>query len=71
MLCPRCYNDSGVLVNDTHYICQREECTDENNIRTEFLHVVDSELHFPYNIIFQNRELKEFYRNSYLDVKHL
>lgn len=71
MLCPRCYNDSGIQVNESHYICQRESCVNSNNERTEFIHVIDSNLHFPYNIIFQNRKLNEFYRNSYLDGKHL
>lgn len=68
MICPRCMNDSGQNVNDTHYVCNRSECVDLNNKRTQFKCINDQILMFPYNVIFPKRLLKEFYRKPYLVI---
>lgn len=68
MICPRCMEDSGQSVNDTHYICTRTECIDQNNKRTQFKYINDSKLYFPFNVIFPKRTLKEFYRKPYLVI---
>ena len=68
MICPRCLRNSGQNVNNTHYVCNRSECVDSNNKRTQFKFINDSKLYFPYNVIFPKRSIKEFYRKPYLII---
>ena len=69
MICPRCLNDTGTSVNNTHFVCTTQTCLDENQKRTQFKYINDDHLYFPYNVIFPNRSVKEFYRKPYLLVK--
>ena len=68
MICPRCMQNSGQNVNNSHYVCNRPECTDLNNKRTQFKFITDTKLYFPYNVIFPQRSIKEFYRKPYLII---
>ena len=69
MKCPRCFGTDITPVGTTHYICNNENCVDENNHRTQFKSFRDNKVHFPYNQIFITRSINEFYRMKYLSFK--
>ena len=68
MICPRCMQDNTTTVGTTHYICNNENCLDDNGKRTQFIVEYDDYIRFPYNVIFPNRNKKEFYRKQYLKM---
>lgn len=66
--CPRCMKYDSTIISDTHYLCNDHNCVSDIGERTQFLHVPDKKVHFPYNQIFVNRSVGEFYRKPYLTV---
>ena len=66
MKCPRCFGTDITLVGTTHYICNNENCVNDNNRRTQFKVINDDKLYFPYNQIFINHSKTDFYRKEYL-----
>lgn len=56
IICPRCGRDDTLLMTD-HYYC--------NYCQAEFKLLVDDYKRFPYNCIFPNRIISEFYRKPY------
>lgn len=67
MVCPKCMGTNVTAVGTTHYICNNSSCTN-NGVRTQFKHVLDDELHFPYNQIYVTRTVNDFYRKPYLEL---
>lgn len=70
MTCPRCMNDDVSMVGDTHYVCNRPECVDDKGNRTQFYIVNDEYVRFPHSQIFANRDIDEFSRKPYLELKN-
>lgn len=70
MLCSVCGSDSIKEVNGTHYICTKPDCFNSKGHRTEFKIIKETQLTFPYNIIFSNRKPNEFYRIEYIEPNH-
>lgn len=67
MQCPRCFGTDVSLVGDSHYVCNRPDCVDDQGKRTQFKVVEDDRVRFPYNQIFVNRKKSDFFRKPYLD----
>lgn len=65
MKCPKCGSSNVSLVGDSHYICN------ESNCKVQFNFVIDDKIHFPYNQIFRNRSINEFFRKPYLQIKNV
>ena len=70
MICPRCGSDSGTNTKDNNYICLNNSCKTSEGSPTQFQIVTDEKKYFPYNIIFKNRKLNEFFKKEYLNIKH-
>lgn len=70
MICPRCKSENAKIVSGNHYICSNENCRNSEGNKTQFKVITDSKLFFPYNVIFKNRKLSEFFRYEYLVVNH-
>lgn len=68
MRCPKCMQENVSMVGNTHYICNTPNCVDQNGNRTQFIYVQDEKIKFPYNQIFINRSINEFYRKPYLEI---
>lgn len=66
MKCPKCFKTDVSSVGNTHYICNNPNCTDNNGHRTQFKIVTDTKKYFPYDQIFSNHSILDFYRNEYL-----
>ena len=69
MQCPRCMKNNTTIISNTHYVCNEPTCTDDNGNRTQFRFVPDSEVRFPYNQIFVDKQPHEFFRKPYLDIE--
>ena len=69
LYCPRCGTTDISPVGTTHYVCNNPKCLDENGERTQFQKIDDTEIEFPYNIIFNGRNKTEFYKVPYLKLK--
>lgn len=69
MQCPKCMKDDTTLISDTHYVCNNPECVNDHGGRVQFRFVQDKKIHFPYNQIFVNRRVGEFYRKPYLQIE--
>jgi len=67
--CPRCMKCDSTIISDTHYLCNDPNCVSETGERTQFLHIPDKKVHFPYNQIFVDRPVEEFYRKPYLPIE--
>lgn len=65
MTCPKCLKDDVTPVGTTHYICNNPECSN-NGTRTQFHHIVDDRIRFPFNQIFINRSKQDFFRKPYI-----
>lgn len=70
MICPRCGSDSTVNTKDNNYICLNSTCKTAEGRPTQFQIITDDKKYFPYNIIFKNRNLNEFYKKSYMIIDH-
>lgn len=68
MICPRCMTDNTSPVGNSHYVCNKKGCVDENGKPTQFRVIYDTEKRFPYNEIFPDRKLIEFFKKPYLKV---
>lgn len=51
-----------------HYVCNYPGCKLNDGSTTQFQEVPDDKIHFPYNQMFVNRDVKSFYRKPYLKV---
>lgn len=71
MICPKCLKDNVSPIGDSHYVCNDPNCTNENGSRTQFRHVPDEKIKFPYNQIFITRKKSEFYREPYLKLEEV
>lgn len=68
MTCPICFGDDVSIVGESHYVCNNPDCKDSDGKRVQFRHVIDNKVHFPYNQIFVNRNVQEFYRKPLLEI---
>lgn len=64
--CPKCGNTNITKVGNTHYICNDGTCN--GGKRIQFKVIYDDKKEFPYNHIFSNRNIKEFYKTPYLQT---
>jgi hypothetical protein len=71
MTCPKCGKSNVILVGNTHYICNDPDCSADNGNKVQFNFVIDEKIRFPYNQIFKNRNISEFYRKPYLQIKNV
>ena len=69
MECPRCGKSDTTMIGNSHYVCNDPTCIDENGNRTQFRLVIDREVKFPYNQIFVNRPIENFYKKPYLNLQ--
>lgn len=69
ILCPKCMGSDVSLVGNTHYVCNNPECIMDDGSRTQFRLVIDKKIEFPYNQIFVDRNVEEFYRQPYLQLQ--
>lgn len=67
MTCPKCFSNNVYVIGTSHYVCNNPECVN-NGKRTQFRHVIDDKVQFPYNQIFVDRNIHEFYRKPYLEL---
>ena len=69
MKCPTCMQDCSVLVPGptSHYVCQNPDCSEHGN-PVQFRVVTDTAIQFPYNQIYVNRKLEEFYQKPYMKL---
>lgn len=70
MKCPRCFKEDTILINGSnpHYLCNNPNCVDDAGAQTQFMVVPDKTILFPYNQIFIDRSVEEFYRKPYLII---
>ncbi len=68
MTCPICFGNDVSIVGESHYVCNNPNCKDKDGKRIQFRHVVDDRIHFPYNQIFVDRGVQEFYRKPLLEI---
>lgn len=68
MICPRCLGNDVTPIGTTHYVCNNPNCKQEDGSHVQFRMVQDDKVHFPYNQIFVNRGVHEFYRLPYLTL---
>ena len=68
MICPRCMEDNTTPVGNSHYICNNKKCVDKNGKPTQFRFIPDTSINFPYNVIFPNRKITEFFKKPYLKL---
>lgn len=71
MQCPRCMKDNTTPIGDSHYVCNNPDCLNDENNRTQFKIVEDSYIRFPYNQIFVDRSVHQFYRKPYLELEEV
>lgn len=71
MICPKCLKDNVSAISDSHYVCNDPKCVDENGNRTQFKHIIDDKIQFPYNQIFPTRKRSEFYMKPYLTLEEV
>lgn len=65
--CPKCGSTDIKPIGDTHYICNNKQCS-KNGKPVQFKVVYDEKKEVPYNHIFANRSLKEFFKLPYLNT---
>ena len=74
-MCPRCYrsvigDESEIATKevggDSQYICTKEHCIHDNGDEVQFFVNNDQKKSFPYDQIFPDRELSEFYTKKYV-----
>lgn len=69
MTCPKCFQEMHVIpIGETHYLCKKEEESEETGCGTQFEFVEDSILKFPFSVIFSSRSKREFFRKPYLNI---
>jgi len=62
MKCPKCHRTDFIQsVGGRHWICVRGDST-ISGCGTQFHFVPDTEIRFPHNVIFPNRQIEEFFR---------
>lgn len=68
MKCPKCFGTDITPIGSTHYVCNNPDCKLSDGSHVQFRVVQDDRIHFPYNQIFVNRSVTEFYRQPYLTL---
>ena len=72
MICPKCLRSDFVIHSgETHYVCKKEVWNEETGCGSQFKHVHDDYIRFPYNVIFLHRGKHEFFRKPYLQLAPL
>lgn len=71
MKCPRCMQDNTTPVGQTHYVCNNENCIDEDGKRTQFQFIEDEKINFPHNVIYRDKPKQSFYRKPYLKLSSI
>ena len=67
MTCPKCMkSDSVVFSGDSHYVCR-----EGIGCGSQFEIIYDKKIHFPYNVMFNDRQKHEFFRKPYLQLPQL
>lgn len=69
MKCPKCMKDDTTIISNSHYVCNDPKCIDDKGNRTQFRFITDKKVKFPYNQIFVNRQVHEFFRKPYLEIE--
>lgn len=64
--CPKCGSIEIKKIGNTHYICNNQNCIN-NKKPIQFKVEYDNKKIFPYNFIFPNRDIKEFYKLPYFN----
>lgn len=67
--CPKCFHTKTELVPKPieHYVCTSSGCQTDGTT-TQFQHIIDDKVRFPYNQIFVNRPREAFRRSPYLRI---
>lgn len=68
MQCPKCGSNDTTPIGTSHYVCNNPNCITNGN-RTQFKQITDDYIRFPYNQIFVDRSVAEFYRKPYLQLE--
>ena len=68
MIYPRCMQDNTTPVGNSHYVCNNENCIDDNGKRTQFQFIEDDVVQFPHNVIYRDKNKQNFFGKPYLKL---